>query len=201
MNVAVAVSPMGAPTEEIRLHRFTVAQYQQMAEAGFLNDLRVELLDGWIVDKKMHNPPHDFTVNRLNGRLIRMLTGEWVVRNQSSIILRRSVPEPDLVVARGPEETYAERHPGPKDTVLVVEVSDATLSSDRGFKGPLYARSRIPIYWIVNLVNRRVEVYTDPKTGRSPAYRTRRDFTADESIPLVLDGREVARIPVREILP
>jgi Uma2 family endonuclease len=200
MSIAVA-TPAEMNQEALRFHRFTVAEYQRMAYAGAFDKVRVELLDGWIVDKKMHNPPHDFTFNRLNGRLIRMLTGEWVVRNQSTILLRRSVPEPDLVVARGPEETYAERHPGPKDTVLVVEVSDATLSSDRGFKGALYARARIPIYWIVNLVNHRVEVYTDPKAGRSPAYRARSDCAVDESVPLVLDGREIARIPVREILP
>ncbi len=101
-----------------------------------------------------------------------------------------------------PEAVYHRRpDPGPKDTFLVVEVSDATVSSDRNFKGPLYARARIPVYWIVNLVNRRVEVYTEPKAGRSPSYQARRDFGVDESVPLVLDGREIALIPVRELMP
>ncbi len=202
MNIAVAASPPAeAKTEGIGLHRFTVAEYQRMAEAGVLEGLRVELLDGWIIDKKMRNPPHDSTVARLSKRLIRLLSDEWVVRGQSAVVTKTGVPEPDVVVARGPEDVYNARHPGPKDTALLVEVSDATLSFDRNFKGSLYARARISVYWIVNLVNRRVEVYTEPKAGKSPSYHGRTDYGAGESVPLVLDGREVARIPVRELLP
>lgn len=141
MNIAVAASPPAeAKTEGIGLHRFTVAEYQRMAEAGVLEGLRVELLDGWIIDKKMRNPPHDSTVARLSKRLIRLLSDEWVVRGQSAVVTKTGVPEPDVVVARGPEDVYNWRHPGPKDTALLVEVSDATLSFDRNFKGSLYAR-------------------------------------------------------------
>lgn len=201
MNIAVAAPPAEVTTGGIGLHRFTVAEYQRMGETGALEGLRVELLDGWIIDKKMHNPPHDFTVARLHKRLLRLLSEDWTVRGQSSVVTKDSQPEPDLVVARGSDQIYAARHPGPKDTALLVEVSDATLSFDRNFKGSLYARARIPVYWIVNPVNRRVEVYTEPKAGKSPSYHGRTDYAVGESVPLVLDGREIASIPVRELLP
>jgi Uma2 family endonuclease len=94
------------------------------------------------------------------------------------------------------------RHPAPQDTGLVVEVSDSTLQDDRTLKARLYARSAIPVYWIINLIAGQVEVYTDP-TGPdpSPAYRQRQDYSAADAVPLVLDGVEVARIPVRDLLP
>jgi Uma2 family endonuclease len=200
MNIAVAALPSETTMADISLLRFTVDEYQRMIDAGFLNDRRVELLEGWIIEKMPHNPPHDSAVTRLNKRLIRLLPDEWVVRNQSAVVAKDSQPEPDLAVVRGPEELYNVRHPSPKDAVLVIDVSDSRLIFDRTVKGPLYAQARIPTYWIVNLVNRRIEVYTVPRAGKSPVYRQRRDFTADESIPIVLDGNEIARIPVREIL-
>jgi Uma2 family endonuclease len=200
MNIAVAAVPPETTLADISLHRFTVDEYQRMIDAGFLEDRRVELLEGWIVEKMPHNPPHDSTVARLGKRLIRLLPDEWVVRNQSAVVTKDSQPEPDLAVVRGPEELYDARHPAPKDAVLVIEVSDSRLVFARTVKGPLYALARIPVYWIVNLVNRRIEVYTEPRAGKSPVYRERRDFAADEFIPVVLDGREITRIPVREIL-
>ena len=83
----------------------------------------------------------------------------------------------------------------------MIEVADSTLDRDRILKGSLYARSRIAVYWIVNLTDSVVEVYTRPRAGRSPAYRLRQDYTADDSVPLLISGTEVARIPVSELLP
>ncbi len=183
-------------------HRFTVDEYHLMIESGVFNDNgRVELLHGWIVDKMSHSPPHDSSVSRIARRLMRALSDDWVVRAQCAITLADSEPEPDVAVVKGPEEAYDTRHPQPKDVVWLVEVSDSTLLSDREYKGPLYARARIPMYWIVNLPEGLVEVYTQPKAGKSPAYRHRQDYGIDDAIPLVISGREVARIPVRELLP
>jgi hypothetical protein len=105
-------------------------------------------------------------------------------------------------VVRGPRRLYANRHPGPADTALAAEVAESSLSHDRNFKGPLYARANIPVYWIINIVDARVEVYTDP-TGPdpNPRYRQRQDYGPGEEVPLVLDGVEVGRIPVRDLLP
>jgi Uma2 family endonuclease len=94
------------------------------------------------------------------------------------------------------------RHPGAKDTGLIVEVADVSLARDRNEKARLYARAGIVVYWIVNLVDRQIEVYTNP-TGPdpSPGYRQRLDYLLSQSVPLVLDGQWVAQVAVRDLLP
>jgi hypothetical protein len=84
----------------------------------------------------------------------------------------------------------------------VVEVSEGTLARDRGIKKRIYARARISVYWIVNLVDHQIEVYTDP-TGpaKRPTYRGEQVYKPGDSIPLVLDGKEIATIDVNDILP
>ena len=204
MSSALAAPPPSerAPTADVSYHRFTVAQYRRMIEAGvFKPDERVELIYGWIIEKMTHRPPHAATITRIMRRLSRILTDEWLLRIQDSISARDSEPEPDVAIVRGPEEKYFSRHPNSKDIALLVEVSDATLRYDRETKGPLYARERVPFYWIANLIDARIEVYTDPKAGKTPAYRQRRDYASDEAVPLFLNGREIARIPARELFP
>ena len=113
-----------------------------------------------------------------------------------------SEPEPDVVGRPGTIDDYRDRTPGPADVALVVEVADASLPDDRSIKKRLYARSGFPIYWLINLVDRRIEVYTDP-TGpaEEPDYLHRQDFGPDDAIPLVIEGREVGRLAVRDLLP
>ena len=85
---------------------------------------------------------------------------------------------------------------------MVVEFADASLEFDRVVKQRIYARAGIPEYWIVNVVETQLEVYTDPDaTATPPAYRTRTDYTPGQSVPLVLDGQTVAGIPVADLLP
>jgi Uma2 family endonuclease len=81
--------------------------------------------------------------------------------------------------------------------VLVVEASETTYDLDRGEKWAAYSKGRIPIYWIINLVKRQVEVYTRP--GRS-GYRSRRDFTAGQHVPVIIDGVQVGQIAVDDLL-
>jgi Uma2 family endonuclease len=183
-------------------HRFTVEQYHRMIETGLLTeDERVELLEGLIVDKMPHNPPHDGSILLAQTQLLSHLPGGWVLRIQSAITLADSEPEPDLVVAQGPSRRYVDHHPSPREIALLIEVADSTLADDRDTKGRVYARARLPVYWIVNLVDFRLEVYTRPRAGKAPAYRQRRDFGIEELVPLVIAGEEVARVPVRELLP
>ena len=103
---------------------------------------------------------------------------------------------------RGPAQRYLTGHPGPGDVAIVIEVSDSTLSTDRNFKGRIYARAAIGEYWVINLVDRQVEVYTDP-TGDvpDPQYRQRRDYGPAEELPFVLAGQELARFRVSDLLP
>jgi hypothetical protein len=106
------------------------------------------------------------------------------------------------VVVRGSDDDYPDRHPGPDDVALLVEVSDTTLRHDQGFNKMIYAKARIAIYWIVNLIDRRLEVYTSSSgPGPMPDYRQHQDFAEADHVPLVIDGQEVARIAVRNLLP
>ena len=195
----VAEAPISAlaPPE---LYRFTVDQYERMGEAGILTeDDRVELLDGYVVTKMGKGPAHFWVVESVEGALKTLLGGAWCVRREGTARMPPfNEPEPDVVVARGTRATYLERHPDPADVVLMVEVSDTTYHRDRGPKWAANARSGIPVYWIVNLPRRRVEVYTDPTPE---GYRSRQDYHAGEAIPVVIDGQLIGQVAVDDILP
>lgn len=188
-------------TPPMPIYRFTVEQYHTMIEAGILTtDDHVELLEGWIVPKMPHKPPHDGTIWLLQTQLLPVLPKKWILRIQSAITTSDSEPEPDLAIARGPGKLYLTEHPRPQDIGVLIEVSDTTLLTDRGPKLRLYAAAKIPCYWIVNLLESQIEVHTQPKGGRKPSYRHVEIYDMG-NVPLVLDGVEVASLPVNEILP
>lgn len=183
-------------------YRFTVDQYHQLGDAGILTpEDRVELIDGWIREKPVQKSPHASTLTRLQKRLPRAIPESFEFRSQVPITLATSEPEPDAVVALGPEDRYDSNHPGPEEVVLVVEVSDASLAFDRGPKRLIYADARIPVYWIVNIPDQRVEVHTNPRRGRSPSYRTRTVYSRGAKVPIVLNGVSVGEIAVNDLLP
>jgi hypothetical protein len=190
------------PPPPRRLFQFTVQQYEHMAEAGILGSSdRVELLEGWIVKKMTQNPPHAVALDKTLDAIRAVLPTGWRTREQKPIHLAASMPEPDLVVIRGPIGRYARRHPVAADIALVIEVADASLDDDRGFKQFIYAKAHLPTYWIVNIVDRQVEVYTEPKSGRHPAYRQHKDYSADAEVPVVIDGIEAGFLQVGDLLP
>jgi Uma2 family endonuclease len=180
-----------------------VSEYHRLIDIGLLteND-NLELIEGYLVHKMSRNPPHDSCIHLTLRMLLRCLPPDWSLRIQSAITLSDSEPEPDLAVVRGDERAYASRHPSPADVGLVIEVADSTLLGDRADKGRIYARAGRPIYWIINLIDRQVEVYSLPSSSSpSPAYGQRRDYGASDLVPLMLDGVLVASIPVGDLLP
>jgi Uma2 family endonuclease len=183
--------------------RFSVAEYHKLIDIGVLTeDDNLELLDGYLVHKMSRNPPHDAAIQKIVKRLFRLLPPDWDLRVQSAVTLSRSEPEPDLAVVRGDETRYLTNHPGPADIGLVIEVSDSTLDGDRIDKGRLYAEAGIVCYWIVNLVDRQIEVYTLPSGATAtPSFAQRRDYPLGADVPFALDGIVVANIPVRDLLP
>jgi hypothetical protein len=189
------------PTEPI--WRLTVEQYHEMIRAGILtDDDPVELLEGWLVPKMPKNPPHRVVTRLTQKALDRIPPPGWDVRVQDPITTDTSEPEPDLAVARGDTRQYVDRHPGPKDLALAIEVAETTLTRDRGLKKRIYARARIPAFWIINLVDRQVELYTDPSgPSKKPDYRRQQVYGPGQDVPVVIDGREVGRLKVRELLP
>jgi len=146
--------------------RLSIEQYHAIIQAGILtSDDSVELLEGWLVFKRPKNPPHRVTTRLVRTALENILPRGWYVDSQEPIALSNSEPEPDIVVVRGDTRQYLDRHPGAEDIALIIEVSDTTLQRDRTVKKRIYARAGISIYWIVNLVEEQVEVYSQPKRG------------------------------------
>lgn len=195
-RAAHALSPMS-------LRRFTVAEYHRMIRDGYFGaDERCELIRGLIVHQMPRDPIHDAVLEIVLELLRERMPAGWRVRPQMAVTTPDSEPEPDAAVVRGRPQDYFASHPTPADMALAVEVSNTTVSSDRGTKGPLYAESKVPVYWIVNLPDRRVEVYTDPTGPDSdPAYRRRQDYAEGSVIPLSIGGVDVAPIAVSDLLP
>lgn len=164
LSLREAVSP---PTELVSL---TIEQYHRMLAAGVLEDGEpTELLDGVLVPKDRGdgmtmNPRHRLAVSRLMrlGPQVEALGGHLQLQGPLTVEPHHE-PEPDGMLVHGPPERYAERHPGPADVGCVIEVSISSLERDRTTKQRIYAEAGIAQYVIVNLVDRRVEIYEEPK--------------------------------------
>jgi Uma2 family endonuclease len=183
--------------------RFSVAKYQRMIEAGILTaEDKVELLENYVVLKMPRNPPHDGTIQVVDEALTPFIPAGYRLRAQLTVVLSDSQPEPDFAVVPGNARTYLARHPTAADVRLIIEVADSSLLRDQRDKTRIYARAGIPIYWIINLVDRRVEVYSQPSGPTAvPAYGTFQTFQPGDSVPLILDGATVAAVPAADLLP
>jgi Uma2 family endonuclease len=154
---------MDKTSNDPRPHRWTREQFYQMLDLGWFQDQRVELIDGEVLDmpsqKNYHGAAITLTMDALR---LAFGSGFWV-RNQLSLDLSPySVPDPDLAVVPGSPQGVSAAAPNPTTALLVVEVSDSSLPYDRNYKASLYAVAGIADYWIVNLVQRQLEVYRDP---------------------------------------
>jgi Uma2 family endonuclease len=148
-------------------YRWTREEYYRLGEIGLFSGQRVELIEGVIMVLSPQNWPHTSTVARVGRALDRSLGPGFWVRLQFPLNLGTSDPEPDVSVVPGTIEDYRDH---PTTALLLVEVSDSSLDYDRTRKASLYARAGITDYWIVNLVDRQVEVRRDPRPDASQPY-------------------------------
>lgn len=178
--------------------------YYAMVDSEIIpRDRRVFLWEGRLYEKMGKNQPHAIGQSKLLRSLYRNLPGGWYLAPENPVeIAGDKVPLPDMAIVRGDPDDYPRRPPTAKDVSLIVEMADTSVRKDTGRGLAGYARALIPIYWVVNLVARRVEVYTRPAVvdGRD-VYESAEFLGPGDVVPLVLDGVEVARIPVRDILP
>ncbi|MGI9175448.1 MAG: Uma2 family endonuclease [Rhodothermales bacterium] len=175
----------------------TVDDYHTMGRAGILTeDDRVELIEGQIITMSPIGSRHAACVKRLNQLLTQRVQGRALVGVQDPIHLGTySEPEPDVALLRPRDDFYAEAHPGPDDVLLLIEVADTTVETDRRIKAPLYARSGIAEFWLVLLEDDFVEVYRRPaERGYKEMHRMERG----DALPLpTLEG---ATLSVDEVL-
>jgi len=151
-------------TDSLRIKRWTRVEYDDLIETGvFGSGERIELLAGLLVVREPQGGPHAMGIRMAEEALRAAFATGWDVRVQLPVALdEESEPEPDVSVVTGSFRDYPRDHPG--HPALIVEVADSSLALDRGDKGSLYARARVPDYWIVNLQERALEVYRDPAT-------------------------------------
>jgi hypothetical protein len=179
----------------------TADQYLRMIDSGvFRKSDRIILWKGQLRAKMTKNQPHTIALWNLEHRLEPIVPQGWFVNRESPIRLgENSVPEPDLTVVRGVVEDYPTLPPGPADVALLIEIAESSLRLDRRALAD-FADAGIPTSWIVNLIDRRIETYSDPDPS-ARTYRTTHFFGPDDEVPVVINGREVGRIAVRDVLP
>ena len=183
-----------------RIWKLNVSQYHAMIAAGIIEeDAQLELLEGLLVLKMPKNPRHRLSTGLLQDALLAILSTNYHLNLQEPITLEDSEPEPDLAIIRGQRLDFRDRHPQALDIELVIEVSDATLERDRTMKKRIYAKAGIPIYWILNLRDRQLEVYTQPKMEESE-YAHSQIFTESESINITLKEVGIRTILIKDLL-
>lgn len=167
---------------------FTLKEYEHLGEIGFFQpDERIELIRGELVKMASKGRAHSVCNTLLAEKFYRLIIGQAIIRVQDPIIIPpNSSPEPDIVIARLKEDKYLSSHPLPEDILLLIEVSDSTLKSDQTFKLDLYAEAGISNYWIFNLVDNHVEVYTEPyqENQNKFNYRSKRVYLPNEKIKI-----------------
>lgn len=183
----------------LRLYRLSVGQYHALRDHNVLREEdRIELIRGLLVEKMTKKPPHSASTELARLLITPLLPPGWHVRGQEPLTFPDSEPEPDGAVVRGRRRDYIGRHPAPADVAMLIEVSDTSLDFDRSDKKELYASAGIPVYWIVNLIDHRLEVYTGPQGGD---YASRADLAPGDSVAVAIAGQTVGQIAVSDLLP
>ncbi|MEH1912047.1 MAG: Uma2 family endonuclease [Nostoc sp.] len=146
--------------------KWTTDEYHRMIAAGILDDRRVELLKGEIVEMSPEGEPHAYFSSEAGEYLIQLLGTRATVRPSKPITLpNNSEPEPDIAVVQRLGREYLEHHPYPENIFWLIEYSDSSLDKDLQIKTKLYAEVEILEYWVVNLKKRQLVVFRDPQDG------------------------------------
>jgi Uma2 family endonuclease len=191
------MSPTTDPGPKLR--RWRRVEYDRLVELGIFTGERLELLNGLLIVREPQRSPHAAIVSQVARVLERAFGPGWYAREHAPLALDDdSEPEPDVAIVAGEPWTHYGAHPS--TAALVVEVADSSVRLDRRLKAELYARNRLPEYWIVNLTDVALEVYRDPHAAPGGSrYRSREVLRPPATIsPLGAPG---AIITVAQLLP
>ncbi|MFQ4143649.1 Uma2 family endonuclease [Chlorogloeopsis sp. ULAP02] len=168
--------------------RFTITEYDRLAELGFFTETdRVELIKGEIISMVSKGKLHSVCETRLERELFKLVGERATLRGQQPIIIPDySEPEPDRVIVKNRADDYLSTHPTPADILLLIEIADSSLKYDQEVKLPLYAEAGISDYWILNLVANYLESYSEPYQDLQGkfGYRKKIIFLPNESVNL-----------------
>jgi Uma2 family endonuclease len=198
--IASEFSAIGFDVPPLGVRRFTVEEYERLAEIGILcEDDSVELLEGLIVKKMTKYPLHDATIDILTRLFGRLLPDGWFLRIQNVLRTPDSEPEPDVVITRGLPQDYRRRHPTAQDVALVIEVAESSLERDWK-KCRLYARAGVGQYWIVDLNANRLEIFTQPDSTAGKFAR-HESLSPPASASFPLSSGESVTLALPDFLP
>jgi Uma2 family endonuclease len=200
--MTTATEPLPAAiTEPIPwpLYRMTVEKYEAMVNSGVFDKYdRFHLIDGYLVEKMTKNPPHVVACDLTRAAVDKLLPAGWIIRIGDPVrIPDYNEPEPDIAVVRGTIRDYSKRHPGPSDVAMLVEVADSSVPKDSRLV-TVYGAAGIPVYWIVNLVKRQVEVHVGPTAD---GYKDCLIYRPGDNVIVVIDGKDVGTIAIDDLLP
>ena len=190
-----------APQAGVQRYRFTPDQFEQLGRLGVFRDQRVELIGGEIVQMPPVGPEHSVGKTHTASAWQQRKQPKWHVRIDDPLRIGDSEPVPDVAIVPGKPSDYRTQHP--TTALLIIEIADTSLEYDRTEKMSLYAAAGIPEYWIVNLVERCVEVYREPAspaagTAFNARYRALRYYGLDETVSPLFEP--TLEIPVRALL-
>jgi Uma2 family endonuclease len=168
-------------SRQLAKHWISVDEYERMGRAGiFEEDARLELLEGEIYEMSPIGSPHAACVKFISALLNNLFNGKLIVSTQDPIRLDDfSEPQPDIALLRWRDDFYRHAHPTPADVLLVIEVADSTVESDRTYKMPLYAKAGVEEAWLVNLPDETIELYAEPTGG---IYQVSKSFKRGEEV-------------------
>ena len=163
------------------LYKWSIADYHQIVETGILEGKSVELLEGEIVAISPESPIHSSRIDTVADYLRRVLQGIAKVREAHPVTLDNSEPEPDIAIVRLEDNNYATRHPCSQDVYWLVEISNRTLAKDLTEKSTVYARNGIREYWVIDLVNNKLHLFTNPRNSQ---YQTKEELNTGTINPI-----------------
>jgi Uma2 family endonuclease len=203
MSTVLEQSPVEVtPSSDEKPYLISTDEFYRMLESEvFPREARVGLWNGWIYEKTSKTQAHAVASIDATMTLTRALPPGWCLSGENPFtVSENKAPLPDLIVLRGRGKDYLKRRPGAADVGLVVEFSLTSLKIDTGSKLEAYARAGVVAYWVLNLKDNVIHVYTEPipSEGR---YATVATVGPGESIPLTLDGVLVGPIAASDILP
>ena len=195
MQTVIELEKVESPP--ITRKKFRASETRKMMEVGILpEESGWELINGEIIHRMTIGSKHAGTIKKLNRILTNLVGEQAIVSVQDPVHLDEyNEPEPDIALLKTREDFYTESHPLPEDVLLLVEVSDSTIEFDRTVKKTLYAAAEIAEFWLVNLRENTIEVYSQPKNG---TYRLARILEKGEAVKS--DSVKNLSIEIEEIL-
>jgi Uma2 family endonuclease len=188
------------------LCRLTVSQYRRLHELGIVSSTQqVELLEGFLIENMPRNPRNNPATRAFEKSVSEQLPNGWVLLISRAIPLceskPESEPEPDYMIVRATADLDCKNSLRPDDIGVVVEIVGSYPPLERVDLGRIYARARIPVYWVFDFVAQIIEVFTQPSGPIDcPHYAKRDKYPVGSAVPVVLDGTTVGTIAVADVM-